>query len=414
MTTLLSGARLFDGEREKPDHGVLIENGTVRRVAPMAEFGGYAGRRIDMPGCTILPGLIDCHIHTLHGAEGNPGVVIERMLPGQLVMRGLENMQATLAGGITSVRDCGGKDYLEFAIRDAINANKFLGPTMMASGRMICMTGGHGNRYGRIADGVDEVVKAVREQVHAGSDLIKIMATGGVMTPGVNPEDAHYSAEEMAAGIREGHRFHRHCASHAQGAEGILNAVRGGIDSIEHGIFMDEECIREMLARGTWLVPTLAAVKNILKGHDEGEPGIPDYVIDKSRRVYERHRESFKAYYKAGGKLAMGTDAGTPFNRHGENAMELEYMVELGCSNRDALFAATGSAADLMRRTDLGRLAEGKAADILVVEGNPLADIKAVSRKDNHRLVVKRGVIARDGRIGGGSEGLLFNAAAGL
>src|SRR5690606_37335468 len=121
---------------------------------------------------------------------------------------------------------------------------------------------------------------------------------------------------------------------------------------------------------------------------DEGEPGIPDYVIEKSRRVYERHRESFRAYYKAGGKLAMGTDAGTPFNRHGENAMELEYMVELGCSTRDALFAATGSAADLMRRADLGRLADGKMADVLVVEGNPLTDIKAASRKENHRVVI--------------------------
>lgn len=414
MTTLLTGARVFDGDTEKPEHGVLIEGGKIKRVAPVGEFAGYSGDRIDMPGCTVMPGLIDCHVHSLMGAEGNPGVVIERLLPGQIVMRGVEHMQNTLAGGITTVRDCGGKDYLEFSIRDAVNAGKLLAPTMVASGRMICMTGGHGNRYGRVADGVDDVVRAVREQVHAGSDLIKIMATGGVMTPGVNPEDAHYSAEEMAAGIKEGHRFHKHCASHAQGAEGILNAVRGGIDSIEHGIFMDEECIKEMLARGTWLVATLAAVKNILKGYDAGEPGIPDYVIEKSRRVYDRHRESFRAYYKAGGKLAMGTDAGTPFNRHGENAMELEYMVELGCSNRDALHSATGSAADLMRRPDLGRLAEGKMADVLVVEGNPLADIKIASRKENHRVVIKRGIVARDARRNAMNPGLLFNAAAGL
>ena len=152
---------------------------------------------------------------------------------------------------------------------------------------------------------------------------------------------------------------------------------------------------QEMLARGTWLVATLAAVKNILRGWDEGQPGIPEYVIEKSRRVYERHRESFKAFYKAGGKLAMGTDAGTPFNRHGENAMELEYMADLGCANRDALHAATASAADLMRRSDLGRLADGKAADILVVDGNPLADIKRAARKENHRLVIKRGIVAR-------------------
>ena len=130
---------------------------------------------------------------------------------------------------------------------------------------MICMTGGHGNRMGRVADGVDEVVKAVREQVHAGSDLVKIMATGGVMTPGVDPEDAHYSAEEMAAGIAEAKRFHRRTASHAQGAEGILNAARGGVTSIEHGIFMNDECCREMLDRGTFLVPTLAALRRAIQ-----------------------------------------------------------------------------------------------------------------------------------------------------
>ena len=198
---------------------------------------------------------------------------------------------------------------------------------MRCAGRMICMTGGHGNRTGRIADGVDEVVKAVREQVHAGSDLVKIMATGGVMTPGVNPEDAHYSAEEMKAGITEAHRFHKCCASHAQGALGILNAVRGGIDSIEHGIFMTDECIQEMKERGVWLVPTLAAVKNILKGYDDGDRSIPDYVIEKARRVFDRHIASIKMYYKAGGKIAMGTDAGTPHNRHGENAKRARVHV---------------------------------------------------------------------------------------
>ncbi len=269
---------------------------------------------------------------------------------------------------------------------------------MRCAGRMICMTGGHGNRIGRVADGVDEVVKAVREQVHAGSDLVKIMATGGVMTAGVNPEDAHYSAEEMKAGITEAHRFHKCCASHAQGALGILNAVRGGIDSIEHGIFMDEECCREMKERGVWLVPTLAAVKNILKGYDDGDRSIPDYVIEKSRRVFDRHIAAIKMYYSAGGRIAMGTDAGTPHNRHGENARELEFMCDIGISSRDSLFFATASAADLMRLADHGRIKEGNVADLVVCDGDALADIKRAARKENHRMVVKRGIVARDNR----------------
>lgn len=398
MATLYVGGRLFDGEKVQEGQAVLEEGGRIVRVGPAGEFKGFAGEKVDTSGATLIPGLIDCHIHSLLGGEGNPGAAQDRLSAAQLTVRGMEFMRNTLEGGITAVRDCGGKDYIEFAMRDAYNAGRFLGPTMRCSGRLICMTGGHGNRNGRVADGVDEVVKAVREQVHAGSDLVKIMATGGVMTPGVNPEDAHYSAEEMRAGISEAHRFHKCCASHAQGALGILNAVRGGIDSIEHGIFMDEECCREMKERGVWLVPTLAAVKNILKGYDEGDRSIPDYVIEKSRRVYDRHIQATQMYYKAGGRIAMGTDAGTPHNRHGENARELEFMCDIGISTRDSLFFSTASAADLMRLSDHGRIKEGNVADFVLCDGDALADIKRAARKENHRLVVKRGIVAKDNR----------------
>jgi imidazolonepropionase-like amidohydrolase len=306
-------------------------------------------------------------------------------------MRALANAQSNLRGGITSVRDCGGKDYLEFAVRDSVNRRIFQGPKIFASGRMICMTGGHGNRLARVADGCDEVIKAVREQVHAGSDFIKIMATGGVMTPGVNPEDAHYSAEEMAAGIGEASRFHKHTASHAQGREGILNAVRGGVDSIEHGIFMDDECVEEMLARGTYLVPTISALRNILNNADNG---IPAYAVEKTRRVSENHRNAIKIFHRAGGKVAMGTDAGTPFNLHGENALELEYMVEMGLSPVEALIAGTSNAADLMRDAERGRIRAGAYADLLLVDGNPAQDISMAAQKANHRAVFKNGELA--------------------
>ncbi len=398
MATLYVGGRLFDGEKVIDGQAVLEEGGKVKKIASAGEFAGFAGTKVDTTGGTLMPGIIDCHVHSLSGAEGNPGAIQDRMSAAQLTVRGMEFMRNTLEGGVTAVRDCGGKDYIEFAIRDAYNAGRFLGPTMRCAGRMICMTGGHGNRTGRIADGVDEVVKAVREQVHAASDLVKIMATGGVMTAGVNPEDAHYSPEEMKAGITEAHRFHKCCASHAQGALGILNAVRGGIDSIEHGIFMDEECCREMLDRGVWLVPTLAAVKNILAGYDGGDRSIPDYVIEKSRRVFDRHIAATQMYYKAGGKIAMGTDAGTPHNRHGENARELEFMCDIGISSRDSLFFATASAADLMRLGDQGRVKEGNSADFVVCDGDPLIDIKKAARKENHRMVVKRGQVAKDNR----------------
>ncbi|MEO1192755.1 MAG: amidohydrolase family protein [Pseudomonadota bacterium] len=387
--TLYSGGALFDGETLLPPGlGLMVAGERIDRIAPLAAFEGYTGKRVDTSGGTLLPGLIDCHVHLLYTASGDPRSTSEKMGPGQLTMTALGNAQTALAGGITGLRDCGGKDYLEFAVRDACNGGAFLGPTIRCAGRMICMTGGHGNSVARIADGVDEVVKAVREQVHAGSDLIKIMATGGVMTPGVDPQDAHYSAEELAAGISEGHRFHRPCASHAQGRDGIMNAVAGGIDSIEHGIFMDEACCEAMLAAGTYLVPTLSAINNIVANADKG---VPDYIVDKAVRVQAPHRRSIKMYYEAGGRIAMGTDAGTPYNKHGENAKELAYMVDVGMSPLAALRSATSVAADLNQQPDQGRLAEGKIADLLLVEGDPVADIDKAADRSNHRLVVRAG-----------------------
>ena len=258
------------------------------------------------------------------------------------------------------------------------------------------MTGGHGNRIGRVADGVDEVVKAVREQVHAGSDLVKIMATGGVMTPGVDPEDAHYSAAEMAAGIAEAKRFRRRTASHAQGSEGILNATRGGVTSIEHGIFMNDECCREMLDRGTFLVPTLAALRNIL---DHADAGIPDYVMQKARRCAAAHERSIRMFDEAGGRIALGTDAGTPFNLHGHNAAELKFMVDVGLSNIDALRAGTRNGAELMGFADRGRIAPGAVADLLVVDGDPSTEIEAAADWNRHLRLIKAGMVVVD-RVG--------------
>ena len=394
MSTLYRGGRVFDGEGMADGHAVLVEDGRIARFAPEGEFDGFAGDVFDCHRATVMPGLIDCHVHLLFQGEPDPMTALEKLDTAHAVVRALENAGRTLRGGTTSIRDCGGREYQEFAVRDACNEGRFLGPTIRAAGKMICMTGGHGNRMGRVADGADDVVKAVREQIHAGSDLVKIMATGGVMTPGVDPEDAHYSAEEMAAGIAEAARFRRTTASHAQGAEGILNATRGGVTSIEHGIFMNEECCEEMVGRGTFLVPTLAALRNIL---DHAAEGIPDYIVEKAHRCAEAHVRSVRMFHEAGGRIALGTDAGTPFNLHGHNSDELRFMVEVGLSNLDALRAATTTAADLMRLDDRGRIAEGAAADLLVVDGDPSRDIAAAADRNRHRRVVKNGIVAEEG-----------------
>lgn len=389
--TLFIGGLVFDGlGKTLAGHGVLVQDGRIARVAPAAEFDGYAGRKVDTAGMTLMPSLADCHVHLVYTGGPDPNAQMNKQGPAQITLTALENAQASLRGGVTALRDCGGKDYLEFGVRDAIARGVFPGPAIRASGRIICMTGGHGNRIGRVADGCEEVVKAVREQVHAGCDLVKIMATGGVMTPGVSPMDAHYSFAEMKAGVHEAKRFRKSTASHAQGTEGILNAVRAGIDSIEHGIFMDEECLREMLEARTYLVPTIAAVRNIVANADNG---IPAYAVEKARAVEQRHRESIQMYYKAGGRIAMGTDAGTPFNLHGENAMELAYMVEFGMTPVDALVAGTSRGHDLMGMDGHGAIQDGNAADLLLVQGDPTQDITKAADKRFHVAVLQGGVV---------------------
>jgi imidazolonepropionase-like amidohydrolase len=203
--------------------------------------------------------------------------------------------------------------------------------------------------------------------------------------------DAHYSFDEMKAGVHEAKRFRKSTASHAQGTLGILNAVRAGIDSIEHGIFMDDECLREMLDAQTYLVPTIAAVRNIIANADNG---IPAYAVEKARAVEQRHRESFQMYYKAGGLIALGTDAGTPFNLHGENAMELAYMVEFGMTPVDALIAGTSRGHDLMGMDQHGAIAEGNVADLLLVQGDPTEDIMKAADKRFHVAVLRNGEVA--------------------
>jgi imidazolonepropionase-like amidohydrolase len=393
---LFRGGLVFDGfNAPAKGQGVLVEGDRIVSVEAEGNFTGFDGQVVDTSGATLMPGLMDCHIHILYGAEGNPGEMVDKLTASALALKGLDNARKTLEGGVVAVRDCGGKDYIDLDIRDALNAGRFPGPVMRASGKMICMTGGHGNRNGLVADGCDAVIKAVRTNIHMGVDVIKIMATGGVMTPGVNPEDAHYTAEEMKAGVSEARRFHKRTASHAQGSEGIINAVRAGIHSIEHGIFMDDECIREMIDGGVFLVPTLAAVKNIINNR---HMGIPDWAVEKSMRVYDIHLAAFKAFHDAGGKVALGTDAGTPFNMHGENAQELAWMVEAGMDPLDALIAGTSNAAELIEPGERGAIAADKVADMLLVRGNPNEDIAMAAEKANHLAVIKNGKMVVDRR----------------
>jgi imidazolonepropionase-like amidohydrolase len=385
---LLSRAAVFDGERRlPPDTCLLLEGDRIARIAPAAAFDGYAGPRLDLSGHTVLPGLIDCHAHLVLAAEADVWGPLMKASAAQLALRALDSAQRCLRGGVTSLRDCGGVDHIELAVRDATGQGTFLGPTVRAAGRFICMCGGTNHPVARIADGEHEVRVAVREQVHAGSDFVKLMATGAVLTPGTGLDDVQYTSEELRAGIAEAARLGRDAAVHAIGATGVINAVRAGARSVEHGVFLTDEAIDAMLGLGTWVVPTLGAVSRLLSHRDR----LPGAVVEKAQRVAASHRDSIRRFHRAGGRIAMGGDTGTPFNPHGENAWELLEMVRAGLSPEAALVAATSSAADLMRLPTRGRLRAGHHADVLVVRGDPLEDILCAADPARHAIVVKGG-----------------------
>ena len=386
--TLFAGGLVFDGAAE-PVQGqsVLVERGLIRRIGPHAEFQGFTGRIVDTSGCTLLPGLIDCHVHLSLGADENVAATLAQLAPSEVSLRILENAQAALMCGVTAVRDLGGRDWLQMGIRDALQAGRHLGPTIKSAGKVVCMTGGHGAWMGIEADGVDEVVKAVRTNIRAGADCIKVMATGGVLTPGVDPLAAHLTLEELTAAVRTAHALGRKVASHAQGAAGIKNAVLAGVDSIEHGFELTEEVIALMSDRGVYLVPTITATRMVVDNADH----LPLHIGEKARRFGKMHQQSFRRYVASGGKIAMGTDAGTPFNFFGANTRELANMVDLGLAPLEALRSATSHAADLLGLTDVGAIRDGYRADLLLVEGNPARDISAVADITKHRLVLKDG-----------------------
>jgi imidazolonepropionase-like amidohydrolase len=330
-------------------------------------------------------------VHLCFGAEADPVRAMKDEPHALTALKALRRAQETVEAGVTTVRDLGGRDYAEFAVRRAIAEGLFPGPRILGAGRPVCMTGGHGNSIGREADGPDDARKAVREQLKAGADVIKLIATGGVMTPGVEPGSPQLTLEEMRAAIEEARKAGRRTAAHAQGSTGIADAIEAGITTIEHGIFLTDEIIATMKGKGVFLVPTLAAPAAISSGGLAA--GIPDYMVRKSDAVVTAHVASFRRAHQAGAQIAAGADSGTPLNFHGSLLPELELMVKYGMTALEAIRSATSVAAEALGLGgETGRLAEGHAADLLAVTGDPAERIGALS---DVRLVLARGAIIR-------------------
>jgi imidazolonepropionase-like amidohydrolase len=395
----LTNVRLFDGTgRVWPAAAVHIQGERIAGVYERApETLSPEEPVLDLAGKTIIPGLINCHTHLCLDGSPDPSAAWMRQTITKNVLVAAKHAERTLRAGITTVRDLGGMEYVDIALRDAINEGLIPGPRMKVSGKVICMTGGHGwGPGGREADGPDEVRKAAREQLKAGADIIKIMATGGVMTFGVEPGSQQLNEDEMRAAVEEARKAGKLTASHAQGAAGIKAVVRAGVDSIEHGFYLDDEAIALMLERGTYFVPTLAALYHILEAGTAA--GIPAFMVEKSLRARDAQLASFERARKAGIPIAAGNDGGTPFNTADNLPSELERLVENGMTPAEALLAATSVASRLLRmEAEIGTIEAGKRADLVVLDGDPLADIRSVRKV---RMVFKDGSIVHDQRGG--------------
>ena len=354
MSLLVSADRMYTGLQPYTveEGAVLVEDGRIKDVGPRAELEGRATEQVVLPG-TLLPGLCDVHTHIVLNASANPEAQLREESRTATVIRAQQNLRRHLEAGVTTIRDMGGVDDIDLELRDAVAQGLVRGPRMLVAGRAICMTGGHGCWFGVECDGPDETRREARRNLKHQVDHLKVIATGGVMTEGVEPGAPQLSEEEMRAVCEEGRKAGRRVGAHAQGTEGIRNALRAGVYTIEHGFYIDDETVALFLEMGAMLVPTFAAAAGIVGGREQG---VPAFMVEKLEQVGSHHRESFRRCVQSQVTFATGTDAGTPLNPHGSIAREMELMVDCGIPPVEALRAATGYASVALARRDLGAL----------------------------------------------------------
>jgi imidazolonepropionase-like amidohydrolase len=390
---LLRDVRLVDGTGAPARTGVsvLVDRGRFAWLGPNEQAPTVAGHSVvDAGGFSLLPGLINSHVHLCADGAGDFAAQIRGDSVPMATLRAATMAESTLRSGVTGVRDCGAGSGIVLELARAIEDGLVTGPRVVAAGRVITVTGGHCHFIGREADGVDAVRRATRAELKEGAAFIKVMATGGVLTPGVDPEHTALQREELATVTTEAHNAGRRVAAHAIGNAGIRNALLAGVDSIEHGMHLDDPTLQLALDQGAFLVPTLLAVARIVSA----EADIPPWIVAKAEREAERGRESFVAAVRSGMKIAAGTDAGTPYNHHDELARELALMVDLGLTPAEAIVAATRNAAENMDMLHaIGTVEVGKLADLILVDGDPTQDITALSRV---ALVAKNGAVVRN------------------
>jgi imidazolonepropionase-like amidohydrolase len=397
MDIFITNITLIDGTGRAPvnDAVIQIRDGKILYAGLAAGLpDAQEAVTLNLHGQFVLPGLIDAHVHLSGSGEVDSQFRADN---GAMALKILSNAQKNLAAGITTVRDLGGWNELEFVVRDWIQRGEFAGSRMCLAGRFISITESGADYYEgmyRVADGVNEIRKAVREQVKHGADLIKIGVTGAVLVENGEPGATHFNEDEIQALVEEAEKFGRRVAAHAHGADGILKAIRAGVHTIEHGtyLYQNPAAIQLMAERGIFLVPTLKVGWDILLAK---ESNIPKWIIEKNKATQGEAELSLKRAYEAGVPIAMGSDVGTPLNFHGENSLEIYWMQQAGMSTIDAIRAATGNAARALGWDSwLGTLETGKVADLIALDSNPLDDLHILADKKHLQLVMKDGKIA--------------------
>ena len=392
MIIAIYHARLIDGTGDLHDNATLLVSGTkILTVGPSNEVRIPKGAiRIDGRGLAVIPGLIDCHVHLCLGGEPDVVGTLESEQPPYTLLKSAKHAKATIDAGFTTVRDVGSRDHSIFMLKQAIESGLLSGPRIIGAGRAICMIGGHARFIGQEVEGTEQVRQVVAEQIAAGAGVIKLIASGGVLTPGTSPDEAQMTMEELAAAVDAAHQAGKRVAAHAHGAAGMKNAIHAGVRSIEHATLLDDESGALMKRYGVYMVPTLSALATTAACRPGC--GIPESALAKAKSMTKRHQASFKTAHQSGIAIAMGTDAGTPFNYHGDNAQELERMVAFGMTPMQAIVASTATAAQLIGIQDsVGTLTKGMEADLVILKGNPLRRIEVLRDRDKIMGVMKAG-----------------------